>query len=84
MVENVVMQSPLTLDSVLTCPCGFSAVEVMPTDACVYFYECTSCHTLLRPRAGDCCVFCSYGSVRCPPIQQSHGCCAKPNTAVES
>jgi hypothetical protein len=23
----------------------------------------------LRPKAGDCCVFCSYGSVPCPPIQ---------------
>lgn len=24
---------------------------------------------MLRPKAGDCCVFCSYGSVKCPPIQ---------------
>jgi hypothetical protein len=27
------------------------------------------CHTLLRPKAGDCCVFCSYGSAKCPPMQ---------------
>ena len=58
------------LESVLTCPhCGFAAVEVMPTDACLYFYECTNCGTVLRPKTGDCCVFCSYGSVKCPPIQ---------------
>ena len=66
----------LVLESVLTCPhCGALSVENMPTDACIYFHECASCHTLLRPKAGDCCVFCSYGSVKCPPIQQSLSCC---------
>ena len=79
------MQSPPILDSVLTCPqCGYSAVEIMPTDACVYFYECTNCRTLLRPKAGDCFVFCSYGSVKCPPIQLSSGCCAGSNKAATS
>ena len=29
----------------------------------------------LKPLAGDCCVFCSYGDVKCPPIQQGDGCC---------
>jgi hypothetical protein len=41
----------------------------MPTDTCWFFYECAGCHTLLRPKAGDCCVFCSYGSAKCPPMQ---------------
>jgi hypothetical protein len=41
----------------------------MPTDACQFFHECAGCHLLIRPKAGDCCVFCSYGSVPCPPIQ---------------
>jgi hypothetical protein len=41
----------------------------MPTDACQFFYECSNCKTLLRPKPGDCCVFCSYGSVKCPPMQ---------------
>jgi hypothetical protein len=41
----------------------------MPTDACLFFYECKGCGALLRPKPGDCCVFCSYGSVPCPPIQ---------------
>ena len=49
--------------------CGHVAVETMPTDACVYFYDCKGCATVLRPKSGDCCVFCSYGSVKCPPIQ---------------
>ena len=64
------------LESIITCPkCGASAVEQMPTDACVFFYECKQCHELLRPKRGDCCVFCSFGSVKCPPIQLERGCC---------
>ncbi|MDP3349894.1 MAG: GDCCVxC domain-containing (seleno)protein [Hydrogenophaga sp.] len=58
------------LTSVLTCPeCGHGRAEVMPTDACQWFYECEECHVVLRPKTGDCCVFCSYGTVPCPPIQ---------------
>jgi hypothetical protein len=63
-------------ESVITCPvCGFACQETMPTDACQWFYECRQCHTLLKPKPGDCCVFCSYGTVPCPPIQQGDKCC---------
>ncbi|MDP2226092.1 MAG: GDCCVxC domain-containing (seleno)protein [Moraxellaceae bacterium] len=63
------------LVSVLTCPhCGFAKQETMPTDACQYFYECSNCKVLLRPHPSDCCVFCSFGSVPCPP-RQDGGCC---------
>jgi hypothetical protein len=62
----------MKLRSTLTCPhCGHRAVETMPTDACQLFYECTECTELLRPKDGDCCVFCSYGDVPCPPIQEA-------------
>ncbi|WP_432278769.1 GDCCVxC domain-containing (seleno)protein [Pseudomonas aeruginosa] len=31
---------------------------------------------MLRPNPGECCVFCSFGSVKWPPIQQQlRGCC---------
>ncbi len=64
------------LESTITCPkCGRDQAETMPTDACQFFYECKACHTLLRPLKGDCCVFCSYGSVVCPPKQSEHSCC---------
>ena len=57
--------------SKLTCPvCGFDQEVEMPTDACQFFYECTSCKSVLRPKSGDCCVFCSYADRRCPPRQQ--------------
>lgn len=28
------------------------------------------CGEQLRPRPGDCCVYCSYGSVHCPAVQR--------------
>lgn len=63
------------LKSVITCPvCGHKKEEEMPTDACSWFYECESCNTLLKPKEGDCCVYCSYGTVPCPPIQESGSC----------
>jgi hypothetical protein len=65
------------LRSVITCPqCGHRAAETMPTDACLLFYDCPACHAGLKPAVGDCCVFCSYGSVPCPPIQIGASCCA--------
>jgi len=64
------------LKSTLTCPnCGYSKDEIMPTDACQFFYECEKCKTVLRPKQGDCCVYCSYGTVKCPPIQAGDKCC---------
>ena len=69
--------SQVVLQSTLTCPhCGFSKEETMPTNACQYFYECVSCKALLKPKAGDCCVYCSFGSVKCPPIQEQRACCS--------
>lgn len=63
------------LSSIIKCPsCGHQKEETMPTDACLYFYECQSCHATLRPKPSDCCVFCSYGSVKCPPVQ-AENCC---------
>lgn len=64
----------MQLESLIRCPeCGFEKKEIMPTDSCQFYYECTNCKTMLKPKTGDCCVFCSYGSVKCPPMQES--CC---------
>ncbi len=64
------------LESTLTCPlCGYAKQEIMATDACQFYYECLGCGTLLYPRTGDCCVFCSFGSVKCPSVQENWGCC---------
>lgn len=65
--------SQLQTASKLTCPeCGHQKTETMPTDACLFYYECEGCKTLLKPLMGDCCVFCSYGTVACPPVQEAN------------
>jgi len=64
-----------TLESSITCPyCGHTETETMPQDACQYFYDCKGCGALIRPLEGDCCVFCSYGTVACPPVQAGSSC----------
>ena len=64
------------LESKITCPsCGHEKVEKMPTNACQFFYECEKCNQVLKPKDGDCCVYCSYGTVSCPPIQENKSCC---------
>ncbi|MEI7036063.1 GDCCVxC domain-containing (seleno)protein [Fulvimonas yonginensis] len=68
------------LQSVLTCPrCGHRSEETMPTDACLFLYDCPGCGVLLKPRPGDCCVFCSFGDVPCPPVQAQQGGCGRSN-----
>lgn len=73
----------MLLQSTITCPhCSTTRVETMPTDACQFFYVCTGCGAKLKPNKGDCCVFCSFGSVPCPPRQEPMGgnseiCCSR-------
>jgi hypothetical protein len=69
----------MILESIITCPrCSTAKLEMMSTDACQFFYVCTGCDAKLRPESGDCCVFCSYGSVPCPPMQSENAisCCS--------
>jgi len=46
----------------------------MPLDRCVFFYACLSCGVVLRPKTGDCCVYCSYGDTQCPFVQDDVSC----------
>ena len=65
----------MELKSTIKCPeCSFEKEETMPTDACQFFYECENCKEILKPKKGDCCVFCSYGTVKCPPKQEDKKC----------
>ncbi len=70
-------QAEIIPQGTITCPeCGGTSLETMPTDACQWYWECPHCGALLRPKEGDCCVFCSYGDVPCPPVQESgKSCC---------
>ena len=71
-----IVSEAMGLFSTIVCPnCGHRETETMPTNACWYFYDCKGCGALLKPKAGDCCVFCSYGDERCPPMQTGSACC---------
>ncbi len=61
----------IVLHSMLTCPnCDFRQELIMPREACQFFHVCSGCREMLKPKEGHCCIFCSYGSVPCPPMQQ--------------
>lgn len=64
------------LVSIITCPVCFNQKEeIMPVETCQFYYECEQCHAILKPRQGDCCVFCSYGTLKCPSKQDGKNCC---------
>ncbi|HEC43660.1 MAG TPA: hypothetical protein ENI20_12620 [Bacteroides sp.] len=69
-MEAVILKSEITYPE-----CGHKKEEIMPEDSCLFFYECKNCKTLLKPKKGDCCVFCSYETVKCPPVQAGEKCC---------
>ena len=51
------------LTSELTCPhCSRQHTEIMPQDACIFFFECQGCGAMLKPKAGDCCVPIALGA----------------------
>lgn len=56
--------------SEITCPiCGHKKIEILPTDVCAIKYTCEECNAELTPKEGDCCVFCTYGTHKCPSMQ---------------
>ena len=65
------MHKTIDRASVITCPhCGATRLESMPVDSCQWAYDCKTCGKALKPKTGDCCVFCSYGSAPCSSIQE--------------
>jgi len=73
--ELFMLHAHATRECTITCPhCSTAKSEVMPSDACLFFYECSGCGALLKRKPGTCCVFCSYGSVPCPPVQAARAC----------
>ncbi|WP_374191870.1 GDCCVxC domain-containing (seleno)protein [Spirosoma foliorum] len=57
------------------CPfCDYQQTEMMPVDACQFFYDCAGCGSLIRSLSGNCCVFCSYGSIKWPLTQEQKLC----------
>ena len=64
-LENLVV-----LETTITCPeCSRSETETMSAEARPSFYSCSGCGATLKPKSGDCCVYCSHSAVPCPSIQ---------------
>ncbi len=69
--DSTNINKSITLNSEITCPkCNFKKSEILPHDVCVLKYSCQNCKTELRPKEGDCCVYCTYGSHKCPSMQE--------------
>jgi len=61
------------LMATIRCPeCNFEKLEEMPTNYWVMYYTCTGCGTVLQPKTGDCCVYCSYADKHCPSKQKEN------------
>jgi hypothetical protein len=53
--------------------CGHKETQRMPCYAAKTYYQCPSCNHILRPLENKCCIYCSYGSTLCPPMQRRVG-----------
>ena len=72
-INETMVTTMINLNATITCPhCNVGTTETMPTDRCQFFYECPNGHTALKPKPGDCCVYCSYADRPCPSVQRSN------------
>lgn len=68
--DKIDLTSKTSTESEITCPkCGHQKIEKLPTEVCLVSYTCVNCKEILHPKDGDCCVFCTYGSHKCPSKQ---------------
>ena len=55
----------------ILCPfCGQKTAAKIPENSCQYFWKCPKCGEILRPKKGDCCVFCSFSDQKCPTAKK--------------
>jgi hypothetical protein len=68
---DCIPKEEVPIETTIRCPeCGETTMATMPSDACVFLWDCRACGVMLRPKPGDCCVFCSYSPVPCPSRRQ--------------
>jgi PBP1b-binding outer membrane lipoprotein LpoB len=69
--KTIESSAELSLQSEIKCPnCEYKKMEKLPTDVCLVSYTCKNCNKILHPKDSDCCVFCTYGSHKCPSKQK--------------
>ncbi|WP_305848903.1 GDCCVxC domain-containing (seleno)protein [Polynucleobacter sp. AP-Ainpum-60-G11] len=58
--------------STITCPfCLQSETLGIPVGGSQHLYRCRACNAILRPKSGDCCIFCSFGNIDCSSSEQN-------------
>jgi hypothetical protein len=61
--------TPILVSTVICPHCGSPHEARMAEDSCQISADCPACGKEIRPKAGQCCIFCSWGSAPCPPVQ---------------
>jgi hypothetical protein len=60
----------LTKECIIKCPhCKAEQETLMPNNSNQIAFVCSACRKTMLIAEGDCCVFCSYGSIKCLPKQ---------------
>lgn len=73
--ENILKFLTLPKDNAkLKCPYCESIQEVIiPQNSCLHLYKCKSCHKIINPTPGSCCVICAYSNKTCPAFTSISG-----------
>ncbi|WP_071608672.1 GDCCVxC domain-containing (seleno)protein [Polynucleobacter wuianus] len=59
-------------ESTITCPhCQASELLATHTGLTHHFFRCSSCSAILKPKSGDCCILCSFGTQDCNSPEQN-------------
>jgi hypothetical protein len=58
--------------STITCPhCLATEMLEVPRGSSQHLYRCRACSNILKPKSGDCCIFCSFGDLDCSSAEQN-------------
>lgn len=58
--------------STITCPhCQGAEILELPRGASQHLFQCRVCNAILKPKSGDCCIFCSFGDLDCSSAEQN-------------
>ncbi len=61
----------MLLETTISCPyCNHKMTAKMSQTSIHFLHECNNCHKILKPVKGHCCIFCSYGDIKCPNTQK--------------
>jgi hypothetical protein len=61
----------LIFGTTVKCPhCGVERTAIMPSMGRKMALSCPSCNKIIFKKEDSCCVFCSYGIIKCPVEQE--------------